>query len=368
MAFTWTSAEHNETNRSISERYFEIGLTRKTEDGKAQIRNIVVNPPRFAEASRTMKTRVEFDWLSPTRDLKGTEYVPFTCDFDTPYKPTPASGVPIEMGFSFGGPLEAGDIFNATLTSENGRRGLFSYNATATDPAAVALGFAAAWNASKETPVRRLAAAAEGAKVKLTHRYGGASYSFEATTTEADGGASDGQTFVANATAMPIMEFLAKMKAQNPEIGYRYAWYRDPQFAYAFGAGAGLVVLGGVWPTLLNLMIGAGFGRPARKKENYDLDRFGNGEDVAAAAAAKEMSEADLAQLRAAELNLEKSLGAGLGAKGAPGSTDAEPEIRKLSDTPVDPQPAVAESPKDADDIEFRGEFYPTARAKKKDE
>src|SRR5665213_75594 len=156
-----------------------------------------------------------------------------------------------------------------------------------------------------------------------------------------------------------VLDYLAFAKARDPRIGYRYAWWMGRGAILTIGAVGGLVVIGGIWPTVLSLLTGAGFGRLPREKEVYDLSRFhGNSEGspkVAAtgldADAARELEVVTDAKIRELEAEL-----AGRG-KGDEMHKSVE-AVRPLDAA------AIEESAKEkhAEDVEFAGEFYPVAR------
>lgn len=158
--------------------------------------------------------------------------------------------------------------------------------------------------------------------------------------------------------AYTLADFLADAKRQNPslEYGYQYAW--DPRFAYPGAVLASLIVIGGIWPSVLALLIGAGFG-PAQK-ETYDLSRFKGGAEEKKPARAGP-TEADQAKVRELADELEKKLLAEAGARGVAegaGASADEAPVKELVMAPVEaPVEAKAEVSK-----EYGGEYYPVAR------
>jgi hypothetical protein len=162
-----------------------------------------------------------------------------------------------------------------------------------------------------------------------------------------------------------ILTYLQKAQKQNPNIKFRYAWWHEKWATYAIWTTASVVVIGGIWPTIINILVGAGLAKKKEPKETYDLDRFKSApEPEAKAEAKKEPSESDLDQMKKLEEELERRIASGepmpVGAA-APGQTSEQP-VKKL--TGQVEAPVLVEKPKD--DKEFAGEFYPVDRGGKK--
>ncbi len=159
-----------------------------------------------------------------------------------------------------------------------------------------------------------------------------------------------------------IRVYLDAVKAANEQLDYRYVWWREPVWTYTLWTGGAVLLIGGVWPTILNLLVGAGYGRPPRQEEDYDLSRFGRGKpELAAAAATPEMDSEELdAVTRAYEARLGESADAE--SDEAPDTADApSTEIRQLKAEPL-PEDVPPLRPQEEEDKEFVGEFYPVAR------
>jgi len=165
-----------------------------------------------------------------------------------------------------------------------------------------------------------------------------------------------------------ILTHLKRLQGKYSFVKYQYAWWYEPQAVYVLWTTGAVVAIGGVWPTILNLMIGAGFGPKKKEKDDYDLERFGkSGDEESKPIEKKEATAEDHAKLAALQANMEKNLdGFGEGTPGAPGAQSAgqSTEVRKLDGGPVE----AANIEKEADDKEYAGEFYPTARVKKQDD
>ncbi|HEX3358917.1 MAG TPA: hypothetical protein VHS31_18205 [Tepidisphaeraceae bacterium] len=159
-----------------------------------------------------------------------------------------------------------------------------------------------------------------------------------------------------------ILDYLNDQKTRNPEIQYKYAWWTEPKAEIVIWMAGALVLIGGVWPTLINLMIGAGFAKPKTPKEKYDLDRFSKTPEPAAAVAKAGMSEAEADQLRQMQDKMEKDLAAaGVSMTGQP--TEAPTnltsgQIKTLTGTAAE----STATQQDEEDKEYKGEFYPVVK------
>jgi hypothetical protein len=169
---------------------------------------------------------------------------------------------------------------------------------------------------------------------------------------------------------LTIRKYVAEMQKEHPDaqIKYRYAWEEVPRNTMMVSTIGGLILIGGIWPSIVGLITGAGIWGPRRKKEDYDLSRFGSGKEPAKQPAA-EPSAADMSRLEEMEKELVANLD-GFGAKtptGAPAPAEETPAVRKLTTAPLDNKAAAVDpdEPK-----EYKGDFYPVARTggKKEDE
>jgi hypothetical protein len=181
-----------------------------------------------------------------------------------------------------------------------------------------------------------------------------------------------------------VMTFLAVAQKANPILHFRFAWEMESKASMALWATGGLVLIGGVWPTVLNLLLGAGLGRPPKTEEEKAneeyLKRFGKRKQKAKAVlAAKGPTDADFAQLDQMNKSLESELGtAGVFATAAPptaaDSAAAAPAVATLNATPASGEAAQKpemERREGETEEEFRkrfsaGDFYPVSRGAKK--
>jgi hypothetical protein len=162
-----------------------------------------------------------------------------------------------------------------------------------------------------------------------------------------------------------IQDYLEDQKKHNPEIQYKFAWWDEPKAEMAVWMGAALVLIGGIWPTLINLMIGAGFAKPKTPKETYDLNRFGKHPEPAKASVAKPgMSAEEADDLRQMQEKMEKDLAAaGVSmTAGQTADTAAAPttpgQVRTLTGTTVE----TTSTEQHEEDKEYKGEFYPVVK------
>ncbi|HLL89216.1 MAG TPA: hypothetical protein VK324_07925, partial [Tepidisphaeraceae bacterium] len=82
-----------------------------------------------------------------------------------------------------------------------------------------------------------------------------------------------------------VRDYLAHVKASGANITYRYAWWWEPRWNFLLCAAAGVVLIGGIWPSVVNLLIGAGLG-PKPSPKLMDLSRYGKGKQTPTANAA----------------------------------------------------------------------------------
>lgn len=174
-------------------------------------------------------------------------------------------------------------------------------------------------------------------------------------------------------SAPDVMTYLAAVQTANPTFTYTYQWWLETKVWYPLCMGAGLVLIGGIWPIIIRLMIGTGLA-PKPQESEYDKrwrDHKPSSEPMPVLAV-NGPTDADAQQLEELNSTLEKSIAAGGMALTAAKTPDQAEEkksdaaIRKLVETPLE-QPKAPLNPEEPKD--FRGEFYPVARPhEKKDE
>lgn len=155
-----------------------------------------------------------------------------------------------------------------------------------------------------------------------------------------------------------VFDYLQSARAQNPRLGFRYAWWAGKAARLSIWGMGGLILVGGVWPTLLGLLSGAGFGRARAASDNYDLSRFQGGP---APTATPKNSSSDPQRAR----EVEQALDAAIQAVTAQLASAPPPIMPKPAATPISLSSNDAEErpSKSTPAPQFSGEFYPVARS-----
>jgi hypothetical protein len=161
--------------------------------------------------------------------------------------------------------------------------------------------------------------------------------------------------------------YMKALQVENNQITYKNAWWDQPRYQYAIWAGGCFVVIGGIWPTIISLLVGAGFG-PQKKEKDYDLDRFGKGKTAGATTPSgrRDMTAAEQSQLERLTANMEGDLAPSGAARGSGAAAEgaSEQPVKKLDSKPLE----IAQMEKEKEDKEYKGEFYPVAKSGQKKE
>ncbi|MBV8782053.1 MAG: hypothetical protein JO353_11705 [Phycisphaerae bacterium] len=169
----------------------------------------------------------------------------------------------------------------------------------------------------------------------------------------------------------------AKEAWQGPvAMKFRYGWEYEANWGMVLWAAAGVIVIGGVWPTFLDAIVGAGFGKPHKSKRDEDkeyLARFGKGRPEAKASK-KTVSDAARRQLDELNAALSADLApAGEGHHGPAQQAEPEamPSLLQGSDAAAPAVTATTHEDHGLTEEELRnkykgGDFYPVARGEKK--
>jgi len=170
----------------------------------------------------------------------------------------------------------------------------------------------------------------------------------------------------ASAFAAPfpsVQDYIADLARTNPHVQFRHGWWREPMATVALWTAGGMILVGGLWPTLIGLLTGAGFGRKTGQEPEYDLGRFQSEPEQPALSGPTAEDEARLRELEQAMLkNLQEQT--------ASGSTfDAQPAVSsppamKALNVSLD---QVQLSPPLEQPKHYEGEYYPVAREASKD-
>src|SRR5262249_18763432 len=108
-----------------------------------------------------------------------------------------------------------------------------------------------------------------------------------------------------------IQDYLEQVRKSNAEATYRFAWWYLPWAIALIWGGGAVLLIGGVCPTALNLMIGAGLGRKKEKEPEYDLDRFKGGAEPSTAPSGRVApTAADHQHLKELEETLQRNIAA----------------------------------------------------------
>jgi hypothetical protein len=170
---------------------------------------------------------------------------------------------------------------------------------------------------------------------------------------------------------LSIREFLDKLNAAIPKLDaklypqakpftYKVAWIETPKAAYSVYSTGGLIVIGLLWPTLLNFLIVAGYGRP-RTEADAQADRKPS--KTVAAKAKPGVTQDQLDQLDQLEAELEAKLREGASATpaAAPQTAPVAAPVPVLSAGPME---APRETPEQTRQRKGygadQGDYYPT--------
>ena len=170
---------------------------------------------------------------------------------------------------------------------------------------------------------------------------------------------------------LTIGYYLDQLKAKYPtaKLSYSYAWWILPWANWTLFMGGMTILVGGIWPTVLGLLLGAGWGRaPEAKERRIKLTKSTSKSPVRGQTG---LTDKDMARVVAMGNELEKKLTQEgvLGQAAVTNvATEAEtakagaPAVKLATDLPpLQPATAVAQTPKD--DKEFGAtekDYYPT--------
>jgi hypothetical protein len=162
----------------------------------------------------------------------------------------------------------------------------------------------------------------------------------------------------------------------NSARRYTYAWWSEPKWVYVTWTAMTTFLVGGIWPLMLALLIGAGFGRRSEERKpslwarwkSYRQDAARRARAAGAAAsdpavqkkaapASTSLSDDEMARLSTMEAELHDFLAQGSGeAKTDAGAAPAKPAIRELTAGPAE-APKVEQT---QEEKSYGGDFYPT--------
>jgi hypothetical protein len=172
-----------------------------------------------------------------------------------------------------------------------------------------------------------------------------------------------------------IEAYLADV-AKMPNCGFvqaRFGWWMIPKNAVMVGGAVGLVVIGGVWPTLLAVMTGAGLG-PKKKPKNESLWNYKSRTPQKQQAQNPTLTAADRERLEQMTDAYEKELakaGMNMGPS-APtelteSKTRAPQELRKLEQGTLKETAQTTGTGNDDTELKYK-EYYPVVVKKSHEE
>ena len=172
----------------------------------------------------------------------------------------------------------------------------------------------------------------------------------------------------ASATGREYPNILAYLDELNRKYGagtvkYRYAWWESKAAVITLYPLAGMVVIGGIWPTVLGLLIGAGFGHKKGKGDEFDLSRFKGKSKASMPKAAVAMTRQDELRLAALEAEMEKNLqgfGANADVAATPAAVTPAPAVKPLAAVVEESKPAAEKPHAHKAFGASGGDYYPT--------
>lgn len=164
--------------------------------------------------------------------------------------------------------------------------------------------------------------------------------------------------------------YLRQVQEAHPTAALTWSrawWAAGPGLLAVWAAGA-VVIVGGIWPSVLNLLVGAGLGR-SPPDPAYDLDRFkGDQPEGAISAGPPPAADVELEDFERRMLGVLTEAPAGYAGRASvvapPAPAPAGPAPVRVEDAPPPPSPAPLPA---AEPNVFEGEFYPVARPHRHD-
>lgn len=160
---------------------------------------------------------------------------------------------------------------------------------------------------------------------------------------------------------------IGKLDKTNAQVAhatlatYKKNWWETPKATYSIYMAGGFVAIGLIFPTLIQLLTVAGYGRQPKENDEYNLDRFSGEEPKIAKAVIIDEKE----QLAALEAELEAKLKAGASngdGQTAPKAPPAKPIIAKLTAGKLEAskEAEAAAKPVRKGYGSDQGDYYPT--------
>jgi hypothetical protein len=157
-----------------------------------------------------------------------------------------------------------------------------------------------------------------------------------------------------------VMNYLDTLRKSGRPIAYRHAFWCDPRWAVPAWVAGSVLVIGVLWPTLINLLV---FGSIFRPREEKGIDLSKVKATSTEAQRAPLVTEDDLAKVEQLDAKLEAQLmeNAPSGALPAPGSTSSQTPVKQLTATKLE-LTAVEQAKEQKDFGADKDDYYPTER------
>jgi hypothetical protein len=154
-----------------------------------------------------------------------------------------------------------------------------------------------------------------------------------------------------------VMDYLGGLASQG--VTYTYAWWAEPKWCFALWMGGGFVVIGIMWPSIINLLAFGSFFRPKQEK-GTDLRKVNA--TVEAEIQKPQVTEADLAAVEKLSEKLEGELLAEASSS-APATQGPEKPAPVRDLTAVELEREAEETAKQEKEFgKDKDDFYPTER------
>jgi len=150
--------------------------------------------------------------------------------------------------------------------------------------------------------------------------------------------------------------------AKATPIAYKFNWWETPKAVYWIYSSAGFVAIGLIFPTLIQLLTIAGYGRQPKEKDDYDLSRFKGGEEPITAKQAIPLDSKEQLALLEAELEAKLKAGATDAPAAATTAVPVAAPVAKLTAGKLEVAKPVetTEKPVRKGYGADQGDFYPT--------
>jgi hypothetical protein len=153
----------------------------------------------------------------------------------------------------------------------------------------------------------------------------------------------------AKATSQTVLAYLKGVK----DVHFTYAWWRDPNWGMTMWTVGSFVLIGLIWPTVINLIVFGSIMRP-KEERGIDLSKAASQNPQAGT----RVTDADLAAVAQMGGELEAKLAAGAGVSGSGPQQPADSTARPLTAAALE---ATAEQAHEKKDFgRDKGDFYPT--------